>query len=93
MTDRATLLSKIEQLDTDLYTAHKALVAFDDLAENNVYYSLSEGATKVEQKLAERASDDCEGYKQCGDREYTQEFMADGIVYIGKIIVEYIQSN
>lgn len=72
-----------------LADAEAALSAFGALAENNVFATLEEALSAVEDKLQSEALNDCEGAGNCGDEEYTQEFMFGGVKYLGTLKCEY----
>jgi hypothetical protein len=86
---REELKEAIVQANAALTTAKAALEVFEAKAENNVFQSLDTANYKVEGMLESRAHQDCEGSHNCGDPEYTQEFMVDGTKYIGTLRVEY----
>jgi hypothetical protein len=72
-----------------LADAEDALLAFDALPENNVFASLYDAEGALEDRLRNEAFKDCEGAGNCGDDEYTQEFIVDGVRYVGTLSVEY----
>lgn len=59
------------------------------LPENNVYPSLEDAEYKIEDMLADRAHEDCEGAGNCGDLEYRQLFMVGDKMYVGIYEVDY----
>lgn len=89
MSTREELTAAITAAQANLTAAHGALAAFEALAENNVFESLEKALGKVEAMLEHRAHEDCEGSHNCGQDEYTQAFMVDGVKYIGTLKVEY----
>lgn len=85
-----------EEITARLQAAQQAVAAiqteldeFDSKAENNVFASLDEARYKVEDMLGGRAFQDCEGAHNCGQEEYTQLFMVDGVTYKGVLKCEY----
>ena len=58
--------------------------------KNNVYASI-EDATELEDTLSDEAHQDCEGSYNCGNSEYSREFIVGGKLYIAKL--ENIQYN
>ncbi|EJO27457.1 hypothetical protein QWC_31731 [Achromobacter marplatensis] len=44
---------------------------------------------EVEEMLRGRAHEDCEGSYNCGAEVYDQEFMVDGVKYVGTLKCEY----
>lgn len=89
MSTREELTAAITSAQANLTLAQITLAAFEALAENNVFESLDKAAHKVEAMLESRAHQDCEGSHNCGADSYTQEFMVDGVKYIGTLTVEY----
>jgi len=74
--------------NTYIYCVNQ-LKEFEALTENNVFYSLPEALSAVEDKLMREAFNDCEGADNCGAPKYTQGFMVDDIKYLGTLTVEY----
>lgn len=72
-----------------LAEAEKTLALFEDSPENNVFEELDKALCDIEWKLRDKASSDCEGSHNCGDHEYSQEFIVAGVNYIGKLECEY----
>ena len=74
-----------------LAKAEKALELFEDNPENNVFEELDKALCDIEWKLRYKASKDCEGSHNCGDEEYSLEFIVAGVhyIYIGKLECEY----
>jgi hypothetical protein len=81
------LAVKIAQ--TALNEANAALEAFETSAENNVFESIDLACYHLEDVMRDRAFQDCQGAYNCGDDNYTQEFIVDGIHYLARIDVEY----
>ena len=74
----------------DAYEAATKLVKdAEALPENNVYPSLVEASSKVEDKLGTQAFNDCEGAGECGLEQYRQLFMVGDKTYVGILNVEY----
>lgn len=86
---REELKAAIQAANAKLTDAKDALAAFEAKAENNVFDSLEKANSKVEAMLESRAHQDCEGSYNCGQDEYTQEFMVGNVRYIGTLKVEY----
>ena len=72
----------------NLAEAIAELAVYERKAENNVYATLEE-AYELEDKLADRAFDDCQGAHNCGDCEYRQAFMVDGVESVAIYTPEY----
>jgi hypothetical protein len=89
MTTREELQNAITLAEGGLSLAKTALAEFEAKAENNVFESLDKAVYKIEGMLESRANQDCEGSHNCGQDEYTQEFMVAGVKYIGTLKVEY----
>jgi len=86
--DKSTLQQNVKDAEAALVAANAALDDFDSAPEQNVFASL-EAAGVLEDRLRDRAFQDCEGAGNCGDDTYTQEFIVDGVHYIGTLTVEY----
>lgn len=89
MNTKKTLQLAVKVAQEALNAAESALYAFETSAENNVFESIEVACKKLQHVLYERASDDCEGSYNCGDEEYTQEFIVDGVKYIASLKCEY----
>jgi hypothetical protein len=83
------LQAAVKAAETNLAAAKDALTAFESQAENNVFESLPKALSAVEDKLLEQARQDCEGAYNCGADYYDQEFIVDGVRYLGTLTVEY----
>lgn len=59
------------------------------LAENNVFETLEDADSKMYTLLENQATEDCEGSYNCGDDEYTQEFMVGTQKYLATMTFEY----
>ena len=84
------------RLQANILDAKKAVVAakvdlslYNALAENNVYDNLKEANEWVRGQLYTIADEACEGAYNCGEQAYEQEFIVDGIKYVGTLEVEY----
>lgn len=88
MATKEELQQAVTTAEAAVRGAQRELANFEALAENNVFESL-EKAGSLEDVLSGRAHEDCEGAGNCGDEEYTQEFMVDGVVYVATLTVEY----
>lgn len=66
-----------------------AIFAIDALPENNVFASLDEAEDALSERLRDEAFSDCEGAGNVGADAYQQEFIVDGVHYIGTLSVEY----
>jgi hypothetical protein len=66
-----------------------AISAIDHAPENNVFASLEEASAELEERLRDEAAQDCEGSHNCGADVYVQEFIVDGVHYVGYLHVEY----
>ena len=85
---RQELKAAIEAAKLDVAAAQKALDDFEQLAENNVYASMRDAGI-LDEVLAGRAREDCEGSYNCGSPIYEQEFMVGSVVYVATLEVEY----
>lgn len=72
-----------------LAEAKEALAEFEALAENNVFETIEKAVRAVENKLKSQAKEDCEGSYNCGDESYSQEFIVDGVKYVGTLTLDY----
>lgn len=83
------LESAVKAAEEDLFKAKQALEEFLDSPENNVFDNLEEACGEIEDKLCEKAGEDCEGSYNCGLEEYSQEFIVNGVHYVGTLKCEY----
>ena len=85
------LQDAVAQAQIALADAEDALEAYEDSIENNTFSgtSLEEAAYKVELRLEAKAGQACEGSYCCGLEKYTQEFVVDGVKYLGTLTCEY----
>lgn len=86
---RQELQAAVKTAEANLTAAKDALAAFESLAENNAFESLPKAASAIEDKLTKQAHQDCQGAYNCGANRYTQEFIVDGVRYLGTLKVEY----
>jgi len=89
MSERQMLVDVVTQCKLNLQLAESQLYKFDTLAENNVFETLKIAESKLSDLLRERAHEDCEGAYNCGDEEYSQEFIVDNEKYIAIATIEY----
>jgi hypothetical protein len=89
MATKEELQAAVKAAETTLTEAQAALEAWDSLAENNVFATLDEALGAVEDKLRDKAREDCEGAYNCGLDEYTQEFIVGSTKYLGTAKFEY----
>lgn len=89
-------MDSLEELKSAVKTAKSALEdatlrleKAQALPWNNVYPSLEAAEYKIEDMLAGRAHEDCEGAGNCGAPEYRQLFMAGDKMYVGIYEVDY----
>lgn len=89
-------MSKKEQLELAIKEARQALhdanIAmdnFNDAPENNSFEDMESALSSIENKLLDKAHNDCEGSHNCGMDEYTQEFIVADVHYIGTLRPEY----
>lgn len=83
------LILAVEQAQEALDAAKNELFKWESLAENNVFLSLKDAEYRVECILRGRAEEDCEGSYNCGQDTYEQEFIVNGVKYIGTLECEY----
>lgn len=89
MTTRQELLLDVSKAEGALEAAKNAVVAFDSSAENNVYPSMEEAESKIEDALCNLAFEDCQGAHNCGLDTYERQFMVDGKKYEATLHCEY----
>jgi len=87
---------RLKQLKVEIVLAQIALSKLQAeeqsilrLAESNIFETLEEADREMYCILQDRASEDCEGSYNCGDDEYTQEFMVGNIKYLATMKFEY----
>lgn len=86
---KTELEQAVKAAKNDLLNAENALTAFIALPENNVFASLDDAAGELEDRLMDIATNDCEGRGNHGQEVYEQEFIVDGVHYLGKLKCEY----
>jgi hypothetical protein len=86
---KADLIKEVDKARQALAIAEKALLDFNTSVENNVFATLEEACDELEDRLIQFAKEDCEGSYNCGDPEYRQEFLVDGVKYVAILEVEY----
>lgn len=86
----------IEQLKQDveaakvaLAAAEQALASFEASPDQNVFPSLDEAESVLEDRMRGWAFDDCQGAYNVGADVYEQEFIVDGLHYIAELKCEY----
>jgi hypothetical protein len=79
----------IQVAEHNLAFATQALQDFICLPKNNIFSSMAEAESTIEDRLESEAYNDCEGSHNRGLPAYSQEFIVDGIHYIGTLTVEY----
>ena len=74
----------------NLFTrAQRDLNEFINSIENNVFESLDAAEAEISNRLLSEAYEDCEGSYNCGNEEYTQDFIVDGTAYRGTLKCQY----
>ena len=89
MTTRLEIEIALKAAEDLVESLSEALDHFDSLAENNVFDDLEYAIDQIEWKLCDEAEADCEGSYCFGDDTYTQEFIVNGVRYIGTLCCEY----
>jgi len=89
MASKEELETVVAQARASLEAAEAELAAFESKAENHVYASTEEAEGVLEELLRDRAFEDCQGAGNCGADEYRQEFIVDGVTWVGVLNVEY----
>lgn len=89
MADRQELEQAVKSAQSALEAAQAALDAFDCAPEQNVFASMDEAESTLEDRLRDRAHADCEGSYNCGADKYEQEFIVDGAHFVATLTVEY----
>ena len=87
--NKIELEAAVAAAKANLGAAEKELSDFIASPLNNVFDSLTQASDQLETRLRDQAFDDCQGAGNCGLEEYEQEFIVDGVHYIGKLSVEY----
>lgn len=86
---KAELLLELSAARSRIDEITQAIEAIDAAPENNVFPDMETAEYAVEERLLGLARNDCEGSYNCGAEEYNQEFIVDGVHYIGTLKVEY----
>lgn len=86
---KESLNAEVVEAKRELANREAALAAFIAAPENNVFTTLEEAENELYERLRNIAHEDCEGAGNCGNEEYEQGFIVDGIHYEGKLTVEY----
>lgn len=86
---RSMLVSTVNNLLERLVTAQQVLQDFDNQPESNTYDDYQKACYSVEGKLEYKASDACEGSHCYGLDHYEQEFIVNGVHYLGELSVQY----
>lgn len=89
MDTKEQLEAAVKVAEKDLAAAKFALEFYLDSPENNTFEDLEEAREEIEYKLCEKAGEDCEGSYNCGAEVYEQEFIVQGIHYLGTLYCEY----
>lgn len=87
--NKIELEAAVAAAKANLGAAEKELSDFLASPLNNVFESVEQASGELEDRLRDMANEDCEGAGNCGLEEYEQEFIVDGVHYIGKLSVEY----
>lgn len=86
---REFLVQQVADAKRWLSEVQALLDAFDSAAENNMFDTVDQAMATIEEKLRGLAHEDCEGSYNCGQEEYAQDFIVDGVTYTGKLVCEY----
>lgn len=89
MSERKKLEIIVNAARTALFVAKRDLKEFDSRIENNVFDSLEVAVNRVTNVLSSQAQKDCEWSHNCGEPEYTRNFVVDGKKYRGTLVVKY----
>ena len=76
-----------------LSLVQNALIAWDAVAEHNVFSTLDGARGTIEELLIDQAMADCEGSDTCGAEQYSREFLVAGTKYVGILDCEYDRYN
>lgn len=87
--NKAELREELKKATQRVTEIESAIFAIDAAPENNVFSSLEEAGQVLAERLHDEALEDCEGAGNCGADAYLQEFIVDGVHYIGTLSVEY----
>ena len=89
MDTKQELQQAIATAKTTLADAKSDLLEWQSRVENNVFQSMEDAESDIEDALMKLARDACEGAYNCGATSYTREFMVDGKVYVGTLTLGY----
>jgi hypothetical protein len=89
MPTKQELLDNIKEAKILLNNAEYALEVFEDSLENNTFTDMQKAEYTVYDRLEDKARKACEGSYCYGDSEYVQEFIVNGVHYIGTLSVDY----
>ncbi len=78
MQTKLDLKAAVAFAQANLRAAEKALAEFNSLAENNVFDDKRKAEGFAENACDNMAHEDCEGAGNCGESEYTQDYMVNG---------------
>lgn len=76
------LQKNVDDATAALSAANLALGEFEAKAENNVFSTIEDAMSKLEDEIESEAFQDCEGAHNCGNEEYRRPFMVDGVEYV-----------
>ena len=77
----------LAQFELERLKAEKEAIV--KLAESNIFDTIKEADNEMYMILQDRAAEDCEGSYNCGNDEYTQEFMVGDVKYLATMTFEY----
>lgn len=86
---RGKLAETVAYLTKRLAFAQAVLQDFDDQPESHVFDEYENACTSVEDYLMQKAAEACEGSHCYGNDYYEQEFIVNGVHYMGKLDVDY----
>ena len=89
MTTLLDLQEAIEECERTLDDLRKEKQGILKSAEYNTFETREEADLVIEGILESRASEDCEGSYNCGEKEYTQEFIVGDHLYQATMTFEY----
>lgn len=89
LTKLESLRAAVEEAETALRDAYRALEAEDTKAEYFVYTNHEDAENVLYEILDSRAFHDCEGAGNVGKPEYKQEYIVDGNKFVGILEVQY----
>lgn len=89
MTTKEQLVANLNAAKSAVEAAQAALEAFETSIENNVFDSMEAAEGTLEERLYKQAHADCEGSYNCGQDEYTQDFIVEGKRFRATLKCEY----